>query len=526
MNNRFFNYIAFIFLFVWYACAQITPLTGGDKDIEAPQILKSIPQNNSVEISPKRIYIQFDEFIKLNNIGKQFLSSPALVHKPKFKLKGKALIIELSDTLLPNTTYTFSFGNSIVDITENNPVENFQYVFSTGKYLDSLQLSGKVFDAFALQPDDKLFVLLYPNLSDTFFKTRPAYVGQTAKDGTFTIGHIKPGKYRVLALKDINSNYRYDLPNEKVGFLPEIISLDSNIADIHIRTYNTDECLPKIKTVKELSNGVFMIEFEHLQQNDFVIKPLFPGNLSLTQYKNGDSLLFVTNGLHPKDSLLILVKGSGLSDTLRFNYSTPKDSTVKIALLKTRSVLPNPSFTFYSPLPVNIDSAKIRLFNDSLPVKFRTRQTAPNRWKITPLVQEQKIYHLYFLPKAVKNFYSKSNTDTLRFDLRPQTQDNFGTLNVMVKPAFQTPYFIILKDKSGKEISRTAVKTGENRFTFNHLLPGNYSLYCILDDNRNNRWDCGNIEQNIPPEQVIGFKNNPVKILQNWEQENEWVIKR
>ena len=523
MNRLLFRYIALVLLFAWYACAQITPLTGGEKDITPPQVIKTIPGNNSTLVSPKKIYVEFDEFIKLNNIHKQFLSSPALKNTPKFKLKGKTLIIELSDTLLPNTTYTFSFGNSIVDITENNPAENFQYVFSTGKYIDSLEISGNVVDAYTLKPDEKIFVLLYPNLSDTFFKTRPSYVGLTQKDGSFTIKHIKNGNYRLLALKDINNNYVYDLPGEKIGFLPEVLSVDSNRNDLHIRTYVAEDCMPKIKKTKQLESGAFLIETENIQRNDFEAKMLYP-NSPYTVYKNGDSLLIVAQNLNKNDSVSLFIYNNQFADTISYRYMPPKDSSVQISLIKTKSVIPEPKFTFTSFLPFTVDSSKVILLKDSMPEKFYAVKKTQNRWQISINNAEQRVYKLYFLPGAIKNFYNKANQDTLRFDLSVQDAANFGNLKVTVNPAFDSPYFIILKDKSQKEVLRTKTYTGKAEVDFKYLTPNSYSLYCVLDEDKNNLWDCGDVLNNRQPERVIGYKNNPVKILQNWEQETEWNI--
>jgi hypothetical protein len=524
MIKKYNHYIILCLLAFWYACAQITPLSGGEKDTAPPQVLKTIPDNKSTSVSPQKVYIEFDEFIKLNNIQKQFLSSPALKNQPKFKLKGKVLIIELSDTLQPNTTYTFSFGNSIADITENNPIEDFQYVFSTGAFIDSLQIGGTVLDAFSLKPDEKLYVLLYKNLTDTFFKTTPSYVGITQKNGTFKIKHIKHGTYKILALKDVNANYLYDLPNEKIGFLTNKILLDSNLFDIKIRTYIPENCTPKIKTTKELANGVFLVEFDHIQHNDFNAQILFPENTKTITYKNGDSLLLMSLNLKNNDSISVNISNANISNTINFRYRLPKDSSVQVSLVKSISTTSKPNFTFLSSLPVTVDHTKILLLNDSLPEEFLVNTTAENRWTIHINNAKNKIYKLYYLPGSIKNIYNKVNDDTIRFDLRVQDENNFGNLKVNINPQFDLPFFIILKDKNDKELSRTATYTGKTTVEFLHLVPNNYSIYCVIDENNNNIWDCGNIEQNILPERVIGFKNNPIKILQNWDQETDWNI--
>ncbi len=525
MKKTFIQHIIiFSSLLWWLACAQITPLTGGEKDITPPQVLKTVPLNNSVNIHPQKIYIQFDEFIKLNNINKSFLSSPALLYSPKFKLKGKTLMIELSDTLLPNTTYTFSFGKSITDITEGNAIENFQYVFSTGKYLDSLQFSGNVYDAYTLKPDKKIYVLLYASLTDTFYNTRPAYVGLTDASGNFTIQHIKPGTYRVAALKDINNNYRYDLPTEKTGFLSTPVSLDSNISNISLRTYTTEECLPKIKSVRQLPNGAFFIEPEHIQKNDFLLTALFPQNAGLTAYTIGDSILFTISGVAPGDSISVSLSGEQLHDTISFTYALPSDSGIHIRLIKSNAILPNTRFAFTSTLPFSVDTTKVQLFNDSLPLAFSSVQTQANHWVFSTLVNSVEKYQLRFLPGAVINTYGKTNADTLLYAIKVQSPDNFGKLTVRITPGFQEDYFVVLQNTKGKEIRRTSTRSQSSTCVFEHLPPGDYSLFCIIDNNRNNIWDCGDIQHNRQPEKVIAFKNNPVKILQNWEQETQWNI--
>src|SRR4029450_8227611 len=123
----------------------------------------------------------------------------------------------LDSELKPQTTYTVNFGNAVKDITEGNTMLNYQYVFSTGDYIDSLRIQGVVKGAEDGQPKEKVFVMLHSDLSDSVIvKERPAYYAITDKAGSFTIGHIKEGVYKLFALNDQNFNLLYDPPGEEI----------------------------------------------------------------------------------------------------------------------------------------------------------------------------------------------------------------------------------------------------------------------------------------------------------------------
>ena len=213
---------------IWQCANPVSP-TGGPRDIAPPEVVKSEPPNFSLEFSKKRISITFDEYVSLKNPNQQIIISPPLAEKPDYKLKGKSIIIDLNAPLDQNTTYTFFFGNSIVDIAESNPLANYLYVLSTGDHLDSLAIGGEVISAFNLQPQEEVFVLLYPTNNDTVpqdslpYLVRPIYVAKTNDKGIFQLRNLREGAYKIFAIKDVNSNYLFDQPNEEIAFLDSII---------------------------------------------------------------------------------------------------------------------------------------------------------------------------------------------------------------------------------------------------------------------------------------------------------------
>ncbi len=208
-------------------CAQIGTISGGPKDETPPKMVSSTPPNYATNFKEKKIKIDFDEYIALKEIENQFNISPPLKKKPKIWIKDKSVIVQYTDTLLDTTTYTLSFGNAIVDNNEGNVLQNFEFVFSTGPYLDSLGIWGSVVDAFTLKPSkNPVLVMLYNNLLDSaVYSERPLYTGRTDKDGNFTINNVKPGKYRLYAITDLNFNFKYDPQVEFFAFYDSVINL-------------------------------------------------------------------------------------------------------------------------------------------------------------------------------------------------------------------------------------------------------------------------------------------------------------
>ena len=226
-KDRFFIFTYLSLIFLLYACAQVVSPSGGEKDVAPPIVIEAKPANESNHFNAKEIRFQFDEFVKLNQLNQQLIVSPPLKHKPKTQLKGKTLSIEIKDTLQSNTTYVMNFGEAIVDITENNPISNFQYVFTTGKYIDSLELNGRVQDAFSLELKEDVLVMLYKQVEEDSLahKYLPSYLAKTNKSGRFQLTNIAEGDYKVVALKDANSNFLFDRADEEIAFKKEPIHI-------------------------------------------------------------------------------------------------------------------------------------------------------------------------------------------------------------------------------------------------------------------------------------------------------------
>ena len=157
--------------------------------------------------------------MQLIDIQKQLLISPPIIPPPQVELRKKSVVITLLDTLARNTTYSINFGNAIADFTEGNALMDFQYVFSTGSWLDSGKVSGAIYDALTLKPVKSALAMLYDSeVADSLIGiTSPLYYARTGETGLFNIRNIRHGTYRIIGLDDKNSNFTVEFAEESIG---------------------------------------------------------------------------------------------------------------------------------------------------------------------------------------------------------------------------------------------------------------------------------------------------------------------
>lgn len=237
--NRIFNILlSFLVLIILAHCAKIGSPSGGPRDIAPPLLLKSKPLNKSTHFTGKKIELTFDEYLNTQGMSQELVISPPMEETPEIRLQGKTLVIEFMEDLRENTTYTLSFGETVKDLNEGNILRNFEFVFSTGEKLDSLGVLGMAVQAFDLEfpeTEDPFFVMLYENLSDSApLLEIPDYIGKITPQGAFLINNIRPGTYRLFALQDLNRSFKYDVPEEMIGFADTTLVLDPGMFEFEL----------------------------------------------------------------------------------------------------------------------------------------------------------------------------------------------------------------------------------------------------------------------------------------------------
>lgn len=247
-----------VIILILYACASTGTPDGGPYDETPPKFVRATPEPNATGNTRKKISIEFDEFVTLENAAENVIISPPQTETPQVKASGKKVLVEFYDSLRSNTTYTIDFGDAIVDNNEGNPMGNFSYAFSTGETIDTMEVSGTVLNAQDLEPIKGIQVGLHKNLNDTAFTKLPFdRISRTDSRGHFSIKGVAPGKYRIYALKDGNQNYLFDSKTEIIAYSDSIIIPSMEPATRQDTTWNAIDTL-KIDTIKTIHYTRFM----------------------------------------------------------------------------------------------------------------------------------------------------------------------------------------------------------------------------------------------------------------------------
>ncbi len=519
--------ILFLTFILIVGCAKRGSIDGGRKDTIAPILKMSFPENGSTAFVGNEIKLFFDEYVKLKDINKQLIISPPMKYFPEIlpTTASKSLLIKIKDTLLPNTTYTFNFGQSIEDNNENNPYKQFKFVFSTGKFIDSLQLNGKIKDAYNKDSEHFVSILLYEidaKINDSVvYKKSPSYITNTLDSlKTFKIENIKAGKYMLLALKDKNNNNKFDPNNEKIGFQKKFITLpNDSIFELNLFK---EETKIKVLKPKQASGSRILLPYEGKLKNPKI--ELKNGSETLktiiTKFQDKDSLQIWHKPIKT-DSLQVIVD----KETFKIKIKDQKKDSLKFDL-KQKTVLNfRENAIIHSSIPLNkIDNSKISIINkDSIIVNFTTKYDDLNQdleliFKKEPLEK----YKLKLFPGAMTDFLDRTN-DTIVYKTTTRNLTEFGNLNLLLQNVKSFPIIVELADDKGNTIY-TAYSDKETTFNFDLIEPSKYTLRLIYDTDKNKQWTTGNYIQKQQPEQVIYF-SKPIDVRSNWDVEQIWDCK-
>jgi hypothetical protein len=201
--------------------------TGGEKDMDAPQLLTILESVGKESGQLEKVYFLFDEYIGLNQWEDHFYISPPIKKRIVKKIAGKSLELHIEDTLMENTTYLLSLDNCIKDINEGNVVEDLQLLYSTSGNVDSLKLSGKLQDAYTLEVVENVWVMLFEESRNDsiIFKETPNYIAKTDKNGNFHFPNLKATDFKIVALTDFDFIYNKE---ELIAFSDKLINAETD----------------------------------------------------------------------------------------------------------------------------------------------------------------------------------------------------------------------------------------------------------------------------------------------------------
>ena len=529
-------------IFLLTQCAQITPLTGGKKDTEAPKVLKCEPENASLNFNTSKIEIQFDEYIILKDLTNQLIVTPQTKELPEVEVQGKKLIVQFKEALLLNTTYRIAFGNSIVDMREGNILSNFEYIFSTGNSIDSLTLKGTVSNYKNKNKENDVVIGLYnANSNDSVvFNTKPLYITKTNANGEFIFNYLPQSKYKIVGIKDNNKNLMYDGSDEQIAFLDDNINTSDN-------TYHNLVLFKEIPNKSYLKKtipkeyGILELVFNKPQ----AIKTIdSKGIVSYSQNKTKDTLCLYYQDVY--DTLSVSIK---YSENKSEDFKIKIPSRIEFEKLNATKNLkyklattPNNNLPYYQNIALlfnypitqkQINSAEILFYelNDTLEVKKEFKlvldKEYPSVLSIQTSLKEESSYKLIIPTGCIINGNGRFN-DSIIYSFKTNSKEDYAQLIANILFPNKENYIVqLLNDKNQvikeEKVSFSLTSTSEKQFNFNFLPSATYHLQIIEDANKNGLFDTGDYLKHIQPEKIYIY-NQPIKLLSGWELETKWHV--
>jgi hypothetical protein len=497
--------------------------TGGKKDSFAPELLYASTPSGEVNFNKKKVVFQFNEFIQLNNVLQQIVVSPAMEILPDFEVSGKSIVMKLRDTLRTNTTYTINFGNAVVDVHEQNPLNSFTYTFSTGNFIDSFKVSGRCFNSYTLTPGDEMLVGLYSSVSfqDSFlYYNKPNYFTKSNTDGSFVIRNLPAGAFNLFAFKDANRNLKYDA-NEVIGFYPEIIQTTDTINEsLQISTFfqNMFKSNTLIDTISRFA-GVYNFVFYN------------PIRVNILNDINKDAYVLTKIGEKSFDTLVVFISDTSKSPVFSVNTV---DTSYNLSLKKSKNTRFQPfvcdiprmvelndtlRISFTNPLSNQLDTSLIVLKEDTTQVKYS--------YIYKP---ENGLIYVYY-PWKESTKYSILLKDSSLYDIYKQTQKklqstwtsrnikDYATLELNITGVEDNQQYLLeIWSEDEKKILYQFTISKNNIIRIGEILPGSVKIKVILDKNKNGKWDNGDVFKKISPER-IGYMKEKIVLRAYWDLE-------
>lgn len=451
-------------------CANIIPPQGGPRDSIPPILLKATPGDSTRNFTGNKITFTFDEFVDIQSIQENLMVSPSPRINPSVDFRLNTVTVKLKDTLESNTTYSLNFGDAIKDFNEGNPLKGFTYTFSTGQYIDSLELTGKVILAENGKTDTTLFVMLHTNPNDSaVVKENPRYVTKLDGKGNFVFKNLPPKTFFLYALKDEGGTRRYLENKQLFAFADTPVVLDGKTEPVTLYAWAAKETTQQAN-LSGISIG---------------------GNRS---------------------------KGGGITADSRLKYQTNLSNN-------QQDILNNFVITFEQPLR-SFDSTKIRLYTDSAfiaaPAYTFAKDSSNKKILLTHSWKENTIYHIILDKDFAQDSTGKKllKTDTLNFITRKAA--DYGALKLKFRSLDMAKNPVLLF-VTGETIFKSVPLTSAE-FSQPLFFPGEYELRILYDDNKNGVWDPGQFFGKHKQPELVKPINRKIIVKPAWQNEFEIAL--
>lgn len=549
LNFQIFKFSNWLIILFIVSCAQPSAPTGGNRDTTPPVVTKSNPTNYSTNFHQKEIKIEFDEWIlPITNAKNQVIISPNIDPFPKIEAARNELTIKLKDTLESNTTYSIFFGDNLKDNNEGNALTNFKYVFSTGSYIDSLQVKGTLKTNLDKIPDNT-YLVIYKEKEDSAFTTkRPFYISKIGNDGNFLVENVKEGDYRIYALSDKNSNYIYDLPTEAIAFSDSFYHIKSNLDSLNLEIFLPEDSILRIYAYdRTVNDGILHLTFnkEISYSKDEITVSVFKDSTilpiafqkkdwNLAKDIGSEMSIYLPKLTKDTNNLTLIIKNNGkLIDSIKTRTET---KNAKTPVLFFKDTLAYKNLMVYETQLLKVVSSNYSL-SDIDTSRISITDTSKNKIPFTISRSEDLLtyfistdwivgmkYKMQFLDSTFSDLVGNYNK-TQEFSILSQSIKKAGNLLITYQlPQKNHQYIANLKDNSGKVLDKQILRDSQTvKINYGLQNAGTFSVELIDDENKNGIWNSGNFAKKTLPEKIYK-EQKPIVIKENWDAEETIIV--
>jgi len=553
MIKRLFLYA----LLLSYGCAQIKPLSGGEKDTIPPNIIQTNPKNLELNVKSEEFYFVFDEIIDGSKLKEKLIISPFYDGSFESIVKKNTLLLSFDSAFEKETTYIFNFADGISDITEGNPSIYSKYIFTTGNKIDSSSVSGTVYDPIENKFIEGAVVGLYHG-EDSFdlFNKKPIYFAFSDVDGHFKIENIKEDTYTIYAFQDENKNFLAEYKTEKFGFKNFPINVVGKTEKIPIFLYNEDLTELELQRVRKKDNIFEVVYNKNIKSytlNNEKIQNSLYDNKTISFFKtfDVDSVLMEiitvdeTNKTN-LDSVYVMfnnetkakinikssfnVSSQNIDDTVFYYFETNVPLTkhqYKSNFYIDTVLIPNNYYIDTNKkINNNLIEGKLFMFVDSV-FNFIER-------KKENIINDSLLFDNDSVFKTTLSYYKNLNLKKLTYKIGKDqlitiTGDTLKDINQTFNVR-ESEYYGSLKGSISKEINDASYvielvsdnlslvlknETSSPKFEFYNIIPGKYFIRIYNDTNNNKEWDYYSITTKKESEKVYFFQDL-IDIRSNW----------
>lgn len=207
----------------------------------------------------------------------------------------------------------------------------------------------------------------------------------------------------------------------------------------------------------------------------------------------------------------------------------PDSLALKTEIVIPSKMAPNQNITLRFETPLQkLDTAAIHLYSkiDTLwyvsPVEIVTEGLPPRTYMIKGEWRPGIEYSLEIDSAAFTDIYG-TVSDPVTQGVKIASEEDFGSLFVNMRGIRNDSAQVIVEmlDKSGNMKAQSIAQDGTAEFYY--VQAGEYYLRCIIDANRNGKWDTGDYDLDLQPEEVY-YLPESVECKEKWDITKDFNI--